>query len=343
LEKRGRQIVDNADQATATKVFNTIQIGAKDAQRYTGDPRKNILVKGDVRTAFARVPAPELPKYVLEDKYDARREIDNIFGTHAPLRGEKTESPTLGQEVLSQRTDLGRMTPLTENLENGAGLVYQHITQLYKVYATETHIRKYAGEDGRQVFTEFSNDKIEDGIQIRVRAGTLAAEDKLSDRNEAIELAKVGGRIDPLTFAEKWHFEKPREFAKRLVYFLVDPQRYVSEILQEGGAGGDKEAQANIQKMMAGENVPPKEDATKEYVAYMNEFLKSPAFKQLEPEVKQIIVTHVRGTIDASKGGLKQPQGQNFFSRLFGGGQPQGGQPAPQEEQPTGGGQPTSY
>jgi hypothetical protein len=108
LEKRGRQIVDNADQAASTRVFNTMMINASDAQKYVGNPKQNILVKGDVRQAFARFPAPDLPRYVLEDKYDARTEIDNIFGTHAPLRGEKTESPTLGQEVLSQRSDIGR-------------------------------------------------------------------------------------------------------------------------------------------------------------------------------------------------------------------------------------------
>jgi hypothetical protein len=327
LEKRGRQIVDSADQAAATRIFNTMQIKASDAEKYVGNPRQNILVKGDVRTAFARFPAPDLPRYVLEDKYDARREIDNIYGTHAPIRGEKTESPTLGQEVLSQRTDLGRLQPLSEALEKGATQIYQHITQLYKVYAKEEHIRKYAGDDGKTVFVQFASDKIEDGIQIRVRAGSLKAEDKMSDRNEAIELAKIGGRIDPLTFAEKWHIERPREFAKRLVYFLVDPQKYIQEILQLGEAGGDKEAMETIQRINAGENVPPKEDASKEYLAYYDQFMKSPAFQQLDPEIKKLHVVHIRGTIEATRGGMKQEQKPSFFSRLFQGGQPGGGQP----------------
>ena len=72
LEKRGRQIVDSADQAGATRVFNTMQINSKDAEKYVGNPRQNILVKGDVRSAFGRYPAPELPRYVLEDKYEVR-------------------------------------------------------------------------------------------------------------------------------------------------------------------------------------------------------------------------------------------------------------------------------
>lgn len=331
LEKRGRQIVDNADQAAATRVFNTMMINATDAQKYVGNPKQNILVKGDVRMAFARFPAPELPRYVIEDKLDARTEIDNIFGTHAPLRGERTESPTLGQEVLSQRSDLGRTASLTESIERGATGVYRYITQLYKVFATEEHIMKYVGEDGKTVFTNFSSDKIEDGIQIRVRAGSINAEDKASDRSEALELAKIGGRIDPLTFAEKWHMEKPREFAKRLVYFLTDPMKYVNEVLQlGGGVGGDKEAMATIQRITAGENVPPKQDATKEYLAYFDQFIKSPAFKQLDSEVKNLIIQHVRSTIEATKGGLKQPNKPNFFSRMFQGGQPARGEAAQQ-------------
>lgn len=324
LEKRGRQIVDSADQAAATRVFNTMMINSKDAERYVGNPRQNILVKGDVRSAFARFPAPELPRYVIEDKIDARTEIDNVFGTHAPLRGERTESPTLGQEVMSQRSDLGRTASLTESMEVGATQIYRHITQLYKVYATETHIAKYVGENGKAVFNNFSNDKIEDGIQIRVRAGSMKAEDKVSDRLEAMELAKVGGRIDPLTFAEKWHLDKPREFAKRLVLSLTDPARYLTEVLQMGGgAGGQNEAQETIKLINAGQNVPPKKDASKEYIAYYNQYLKSPEFQKLDPEVKTLHLEHIRGTMSIAKGGLKEQPRQNPFSKFFQRGQSQ--------------------
>jgi hypothetical protein len=152
----------------------------------------------------------------------------------------------------------------------------------------------------------------------------------LSDRNDAIDLVKAN-KIDPLTFAEKWHLERPREFAKRLVYYLLDPAKYISEILQMGQPGGDQDAMAVIQKIMAGENVPPKQDATKEYIAYFNEFIKSPKFTELDPEVKNLILTHIRGTMDATKGQMKEPSKPNFFSKLFGGGQqPTGEQPVAQ-------------
>lgn len=316
LEKRGLQIVDNADQANAAKIWNTEMIDASDAERYVGDPNDNILAKGDVRQAFARVPAPSLPRYVIEDKYDARNEIDNIFGTHGPLRGEKTESPTLGQEVLSQRSDLGRTTALSEAVEEGATKVYRLLTQLFKVFASEEHLVKYLGEDGKTAFIRFSSDKIEDGVEINVQAGSLAPEDKLSDRNELVEMIRAGQQIDPLTFAEKWHLSKPREIATRIFQNLFMPEEYARDILGMGSGGGDGDAMATIQQINTGENVPAKKDATKDYLAYYNQFLQSPAFKQLDPEVKQLHILHVRETAEVIKGGLKDSGSEEDKKRL---------------------------
>ena len=315
LEKRGRQIVNNADQANSTRVFNTQMINAADAERYVGDPNESILVDGPVRDAFTRVPPPLLPNYVVEDKFDARREIDNIFGTHAPLRGEKTDSPTLGQEVMSQRSDLGRTRSLSEAIEIGAVKVYEGVTQLYKVFADEEHFVKYSdAQSGRTSFVAFSGDRIDDGLEIKIQGGSMMPDDKTADKSDAIELAKLGGRIDPLTFFEKMHHQNPREAAKRLVYFLWTPDKYMNEILQvEQNTGQDQEAMAVIQRITNGENVPPKEGASKSYLATFEGFVKSPAFEQLAPEVKQLLIDHLRGTIalvkQAMGGGQPQPEG----------------------------------
>jgi len=325
LEKRGRQIVFNADQAHSSVVFNTKLVRASDAQKYANDPRQVILSKGDVREAFARTAPAQLPKYVLEDKFDARREIDNIMGTHAPLRGEKTEAPTLGQEVLSQRSDIGRQITLSEAMEKGALGVFGQITQLLKVFAEEEHMVKYVGkEPGRTTFIRFSRDKIEDGIEIRVGAGSMKADDKLADRAEAVELAKVGW-LDGLTFFEKWHVPNPRAMAKRWFYSKFMPDRYAQEVLEIGMAGGERDAMQTIQRINSGESVRPKENPTKEYIAYYKQFLGSPDFKKLDPEVRALHATHIKGTIEGAKGELgekskekpKETEKGGIFSKLF--------------------------
>lgn len=339
LEKRGRQIVESADQAVGTKIFNTMQVDADAASKYTGDPRQNILVKGDTRTAFSRVAPDILPRYVLEDKYDARQEIDNMFGTHAPLRGEKTESPTLGQEILSQRSDLGRQIVLSEAIEKGAKQVFEHMTQQFKVFAEEEHWVRYTGMDtGKTSFIQFSNDKIEDGVEIRVQAGSMKADDKMTDRTEAVELAKTGKIIDPLTFAEKWHIEKPREKAKRSFFYQFLPDRYLSEVLEEGDSGGGDEAMQTIQRINAGENVPPKENPSKEYLAYYKQYVQSPAFKQLDPEIQRLHIEHLRATIESAKGGLSpaEPGGAGAEPGVEPGGEGAAPGPTPEQEQSPG-------
>jgi len=311
LERLGRIVIGNAEKNASTNVFNTMMVKASDAQKYTGNPRDNILAKGDSRAAFTRVPPQQVPRYIPEMMFDARNEIDNIYGTHAPLRGEKSASKTLGQDVMSQRSDLGRTATLTEAIETGATEVYRHLAQLYKVFASAEHVIQYIGQDvGQTVFINFSQDKIEDGIQIRINQGSMSPDDKLTDRNEAVELAKIGGRIDPLTFAEKWHIDRPREFATRLFYFLFMPDKYASEVLQIGGSGGDQEAMSAIQRLAAGENVPPPQNPTKEYVAYLNQFIQSPAFGQSSPEVQALMVEHIRATVTNAKAGLGQGDAQ---------------------------------
>jgi len=304
LEKRGRQIVENADQANSSKVWNTQMISATEVQKYVNDPSQNIMVNGDVRMAFARVQPPLLPSYVLEDKFDARTEIDNIFGTHAPLRGEKTTAPTLGQEVMSQRSDLGRMQQLSESIEAGAVEVYKYMTQLYKVFGTEEDLVQYTSPTGDTTFVQFSGDKIEDGVKITIQAGSMTPDNKSTDKTEAIELAKLGSRIDPLTFAEKWHLPNPREFAKRLVYFMWMPDKYMADILGEGPTGQDQSAQSDIQRVNAGESVPPPQSPSKEYIATYGAFVRSPQFKQLDPEVQRLHVEHLKAVLAAGKTAL---------------------------------------
>lgn len=305
LEKRGRQIVENADAANSTKVFNTTMVSAKDIQKYNGDPSQSIGAKGDVRMAFKREAPASLPSYVLQDKLDARAEIDNIYGVHGPLRGESTPSPTLGQDVMSQRSDLGRMAPLSEVLETGATRVYEWMTQLYKVFGDESHFIPHASETGPTSYIEFNKDKISDGLAIKIEQGSAMPNDKEADRRDAIELAKLGGRIDPLSFAQKLHLPNPKEFAKRLVYFLWTPDKYMNEILGMGeGEQNQVQAQQTIARINAGENIPPMANPSKEYIALYNQYIQSPEFGQLDPEVQRLHIEHLRGTLELAKGAM---------------------------------------
>lgn len=304
LEKRGRQIVENADQANSTKVFNVNMIDATAVERYVGDPNQSLMVKGSVNEAFKREPPALLPSYVLQDKYDARNEIDNIFGTHAPLRGEKTASPTLGQEQLSQRSDLGRLEVLSQSLEVSANAIYAGVTQLYKVFGVEEQMMRFLGPEGKTAFYKFSRDKIEDGIEIKIQHGSMRPDDVTMDKMQAMEIAKIGGQIDPLTLAEKMHWPKARELAKRMISFAWMPDQYIKEVLGQGADEGQQEVIQTIQRINTGRPVEAKADASKDYIAGYRSYLSSPAFQQLPLPLQQLHLAHVKATLAASKGSL---------------------------------------
>ena len=314
LEKRGRQIVENADQANSTKVFNINMINSTAVERYIGDPNQSILVKGNVNEAFKREPPQLLPSYVLQDKYDARSEIDNIFGTHAPLRGEKTTSPTLGQEVLSQRSDLGRLEVFSQSLEYAANCVYTGVTQLFKVFGVEEHMTRFLGPTGKTAFYKFHRDKIEDGIEIKIQHGSMRPDDVTMDKMQAMEIAKIGGQIDPLTLAEKMHWPKARELANRMISFAWLPDKYIKEVLGQGADEGQTEVIRTIQRINSGRGVEPKADASRDYVAGYRSYVSSPAFQQLPPQLQQLHLDHLKATLAAVKGSLggKKPGGKDF-------------------------------
>lgn len=335
LNKRGRQIVENADMANAGLIFNEEQVNEENAAKLIGDPDERLLVKGDVRAAASRLPMNLLPNYVVEDKIDARNEIDNILGTNAPLRGEKSSAKTLGQEVISQRSNMSRLQTLSDSLEDGGMRLYQGIVQMMKVYWDEETMVKYTGRDGYTTFMEFDKDKIEDGVGVRVRAGSLMPKDDAAMRAETLQIADA---LDPLSLMEGLGRDNPREIATRMVYYKLMPDKYFTEVLDIGDGVADPDALNDIQLVNNGTPIPVRDDITTEYLTTYQNFVEGPSFKTLPPEIQAAHIEFFKATTDKAKIGLKQDVAQeepaDTSSALSPGGEagaPPAGQPAPPE------------
>lgn len=303
LDKRGRQIVENADQANAGMVLNADMIKATEVAKLLGDPGEKVLVKGDVRMAATRLPINILPEYVMADKIDARNEIDNMYGTHGAVRGEVTKSKTLGQDVLSQRGDSSRITTLATAIEDGADRLYKGMVQMAKVYYDIPQLQRYSSPDGSTMFGQFGREQIEPGVAVRVKTGSVLPEDRLAKREETVEMLPI---LDPLSIAEGLNKENPTEFAKRLLYYRVFPDRYMKEILKVDptGAGTDPSAEQEIQLLNSGQSVPPQQNPTKQHLATHQAFMEAPQFQQLDPVVQKLHVVHVQAEADNAKNAL---------------------------------------
>jgi len=342
LNKRGRQIVENADHAEGGMVYNTQMISQEDMAKVIGDSTEKIGVDGPVNEAIGRVQHNMLPNYVIQDKMDARAEIDNIFGSNAPIKGESSGLDTLGQEILSQRANLGRLQPIADTIEDGMDKVYKAHIQMMKVWWDEPESVRFTASDGSTNFINWSGDKIEDGVKVRVKSGSALPKDKFAIRNETVQMA---ASLDPLSIAEGLDKADPKSYAKRIVFYNFFMDRYLTEILGDGPGGTDQAALADLEALVAGNPVQVPDDVSKEYLATFDTFIRSNGFKVLEPDAKGRIVEFVISASNKAKAAMgEEPEEQQQIEQ---GGEPEANVaegPVPPEgsvaggtEQPAGG------
>lgn len=308
LNKRGRQIVENADDAEGGLVLDEDKIGQEDAAKLTGDHKEIIMVAGDTRSAASRIAPALLPSYVMDDKRDARAEIDNIFGTNAPLRGEQSGAKTLGQEIISQRANLGRLQSTSDSVEEGMSKLYAGITQLIKVYWDEDEFVQFQASLGKTSFIKWNRDKVEDGVQVGVKAGSAMPTDKFSIKNETIQMI---GILDPLSIGEGLDKPDPKDFAKRISFWRFEYEKYKAEYLDGGGddGGGDANAIADLQALMAGETPEVPDNPSKEYLSTLQQFLEGGGLSSVEdPQIKQNIIEFVQAVNDKAKSGIGEQE-----------------------------------
>ena len=111
--------------------------------------------------------------------------------------------------------------------------------------------------------------------------------------------------MDPLSIAEGLDKPNPKEWAKRLVYYRFFMDKYLAEILGDDGSQVDSQAVGDIQALMQGQ-VPPIPDApSKEYIATIEQFLKSPGFQSIQdPQIKQNIVEFAKQVMAKAQTGI---------------------------------------
>jgi hypothetical protein len=293
LDRRGFQIMENAEMSGSGMIFNTLMIQKEDIAKLIGSPDEKVGVKGDVRSAFTRIPPPPLPNYVIEDKMDARREIDTIFATHDISRGEGSNNKTLGQDKLQLQQNITRMDDLARAVERAATRYYRYLVQMMKVYYTEDHYFKASGEDGQFDFITMRADLIEDGIDIAVEAGSTMPIDRESQMKWVETLIGVG-MIDPLTVYEVaagGHMPSPKKMLERFVTYQTDPTAFIQKVQDDDF---DRAAFMDIQILNGGEIPKQRDEYSPVYFKFINNYMLGGDFQKQPGLVKRMYVEHIR-------------------------------------------------
>lgn len=297
LNKRGRQITENADEASGGIVYNSKMISKADMSKLIGAPDEKIGVNGDVRIALTRVASPLLPEYVINDKMDARSQIDEMGATNSVTRdGNKSKYNTLGEAVLQKQDDYSRQDSLSESIEDAYLECYEWTLQIMKVFYTEAKMIQVRGDDGQFDQVMMQSDKIEDGIDIDVGVGSTAPLNKEQNRQDADKLAQHQW-IDPLTYIEVLQtgmMPSPQRVFERLMKWMTDKGRYMQQAMDDEI---DRNAQVDIELINRGVQPEMREEITAEYLDTLIKNITSGKFMDLPQETQ---MAH-RNWLDQSK------------------------------------------
>ena len=300
LNKTGRQIIEISDNAVPKLVFAGKYIDKEQARRVTNDPNEHIWTNAqteDARQAVQAIRADPPSPALYQNQATLKNDVDSKFSTHGTTRGETQSNESGVSKQITREGDLVTSDDMASIVVER--VVYEMAnwaTQMMKVNYDKSHVIKNLGREGDMVYEELSQDRIDDGIAVNVKASSV---DKQTKRADALALA-ARKAIDPYTMYEDLDYPNPKERTKRLVLFLSGATdgyaRYLEDIGAEvgppvapGGEQGADAAQAtlDIQRIEAGEDFEPQVMPTPEYMAVFKQYVESGELEKQPPEMRQ--------------------------------------------------------
>lgn len=292
LNKRGRQIMENADYSNPRILVNGGALEQGDADKMVNKSPKTVVVlnkmqpEDNINNAVTSVPATMLPEYVISDKYDTRNEIDTMMGTPSVFRGEQpqNQSKTLGQDLLVKQQAGALQDDLVVVVHEAYGRYYKYLAQMFNVYMTDDYWIMTRGTDGRYTAILLKSDTIDTNVKIGVQANSNLPLDRDSKRNTATTLAQMG-LIDPLSLYRDLGLPDAEERAERLQTYMMDKMAYTKSVEQQLF---DAEADADITLVIADKVPEERDDYDQKYLDHFNQFLTSNRFLKLQkPKSKE--------------------------------------------------------
>jgi hypothetical protein len=289
LNKRGRQIMENADTANGFLAVSSEAVDMDDAENLIGDPNQKIVLKTSGRPIdefIMQVEPHMLPSFVVEDKQDLRTTLHNLMGTPSQLSGtnqEGDDTDTLGQAIMIKNQASGRQDRLARAVTLMAKRYFNMLVQMMQVHYTDKHKFVYNGGDGDFQYVTITRYLIDSGMEVGVRAGSTLPFDKSRQEAVAMNLAKMG-MISPLDLYKDLHMDNPQARYDNWFKWKTQP-----ELLAQDAENQEQDGQAYMEfvEIMNGKkDVRPYEEATPEHVLthrkqmITDQFLKAGASKQ---------------------------------------------------------------
>jgi len=284
LNRRGRQIWENADYVNGRWVASKDSFSTEDAYKIVNKGAKTIaMAKGsDVSKALVNVNSPELPAYVYNTLLDTRNEIDVMMGTPSQFRGASPDKQdTLGRDMMVKQQAGMLQDDLVKCVSTSMEEYYKIKLQMMRVYYTDDYWFQCKGADGKYEFIMINGDNIDSNVKVGVQVDSTLPLDKQQIRATALQLWQAGQSIDYRTLMDDLGLPNPDMRAERYMKSKLDPAAYTKSIEL---SQINTEAEADI-KLLTQNKVPEERDEySADYLNYFNKYIASNRFAKLQGE-----------------------------------------------------------
>jgi len=292
LNRRGRQIWENADYVNGRWVASKKSFSAEDAYKIVNKGAKTVALadSDDVSKALVNVGSPELPAYVYNTLLDTRNEIDVMMGTPSQFRGASPDKQdTLGRDMMVKQQAGMLQDDLVKAVSTSMEEYYKIKLQMMRVYYTDDYWFQCKGADGKYEFIMINGDNIDSNVKIGVQVDSTLPLDKQQIRATALQLWQTGQSIDYRTLMDDLGLPNPDVRAERYMKSKLDPAAYTKSIeLSQINTS----AEADIKLLIENKVPEERDDYDADYINYFNDFVSKNRFSKLQgtdPEAAQRI------------------------------------------------------
>lgn len=304
LNKRGRQIVENADYANPRVLIDKRVMEQSDAKKWVNKSPKTVGMVdttnsgNDITKAVMQIPGTQLPSFVLNDKFDARTEIDTLMGTPQQFRGDQTQgtkSPTLGQDLLVKNQAAALQDDIVQSINRGWVDYYTKLLQMQRVYSSDDYWIMTEGEDGQYAQITLTDDNIDTNVRLGVQIDSNLPIDKASQHQMAIQLAQLPGRIDDYSLFKMLGLPEPEKLAERVTKWNIDRMQYAESI--ETGLY-NAEAEEDITLLINNKKPEDRDNYNADYINYWNVFMTTNRYMKLSPQKQERLTAFLAEVAD---------------------------------------------
>ena len=299
LNKRGRQIIENADTANSILVLKSGSISSEDAGNITRDPNQVLMLdtpaEQPINSAYGEIPPHLLPNYVINDYQNIKNSLHNILGTPSQFRGDdsKRDVGTLGEAKMIQSQAGGRQDEIVRKIEYGVDRYYRLLVQMMKVYYVDSKSFATRDTDGKFMYVQLSRENMPNIANISVSHGSLLRTDRERQENVSMTLAKMG-LIDPYNLFKDLSLKDADKRYEALVKFKMDPNSLVSDVKSEVS---DREAYIDFSVIMNGQEAEPRKDIQPGYILAMRKLMMTDQFLYAPKDRQQALMEYIEDAV----------------------------------------------